>query len=63
MSDAPKVRLHDLVIVSTAMSLGPCSPRHILDEMAIPATPENEFKVIEALEAHRFDRHGAFWAH
>ena len=55
--------LHRLQIISTALSLGPCSAKHILHEMAFPATPEDESQVAEILIASRFERHGAFWAH
>ena len=52
----------DLQIVATALSLGPCSPRHILEELGLPVLPDQEQQVVAVLEANRFRRHGGFWA-
>jgi hypothetical protein len=53
----------DIQIITTALSLGPCMPKHILEEMAVPTTPDNEQRVVDALIASHFDQHGAFWSH
>lgn len=54
-------RISDACIVTTALSLGPCGSKHILEELAIPVTPENIQRVVETLVSNGFERHGSFW--
>lgn len=53
----------DVRVVTTTLSLGPCSSQHVLEEMAVPVTPDNIQRVVKTLQGYAFQRHGAFWFH